>query len=156
MAEPRGWVRQLVGCVSIRRLEFRLLFDAGRNQLGPRRKICSVCLPHPTPGSAMLRILRSGQRSRQNMPAVGYVLEPRPTNDFEYEYKDDGDAAYPYRSPILWAIESTIFRSRIPLLRRGRYAAAVGRERPSKNPVPEICVWPRLTEFTVNLISALP
>jgi hypothetical protein len=35
------------------------------------------------------RILRSGQRSRQDIPAVGYVLEPRPTNDFEDEDDDE-------------------------------------------------------------------
>jgi hypothetical protein len=29
------------------------------------------------------------------MPAVGHVLEPRPTNDFEDEYEDDGYAAHP-------------------------------------------------------------
>jgi hypothetical protein len=36
-------------------------------------------------------IVRSGQRSRQIMLAVGYALEPRPTNAIEDEDDDEYD-----------------------------------------------------------------
>jgi hypothetical protein len=44
-----------------------------------------ACLPRATPGSATLLYLLDEANAESRNTAVGYVLEPRPTNVFEDE-----------------------------------------------------------------------